>query len=89
MLSAGQHTVFASVGGEGNLLDDDVDSRGTAGALQWRYGVNEKLTVELSQQYDGEDGAWVIGTSAALGGSWFGVLTAVRTTLAGRESVGG
>jgi hypothetical protein len=74
VLSAGQHTVFASLGGEGNLLDSDVDSRGTAGALQWRYGISDRLTAEISQQSDGEDNTSVVAASASLGNSWFGSL---------------
>jgi hypothetical protein len=74
ILARGQHTVFASVGEQGNFLDDDIDSRGAAGAMQWRYGVTDSFTAELSHQYDGEEGATVAATSLSFGGSWFGSL---------------
>jgi hypothetical protein len=73
MLASGQHTLFAALGVEGNPLDE-LDSRGTAGALQWRYGVNDGLTAEISRQDDGENATTVAAASAALGRHWFGSL---------------
>jgi hypothetical protein len=74
LLADRQHTLFVAAGEEGNSLDDRIDSRGSSAAGQWRYGISERMTVELGHQYDGSTNTTVAGSYVALGNNWFGSL---------------
>ncbi len=71
-LAAGQHTLFSAAGQQGNPLTDNAsDNDGMSGALQWRYGLNERVTLEVGHQYDGDEGSSLAGVSMSLGKHWF------------------
>ena len=72
LLSGGQHTVFATLGQQGNPLDDQYNSLGAAGAAQWRYGLTEDLTMEFGHQRVGEFDGTQAAFSMALFNNWFG-----------------
>ena len=74
LLDDGQHSVFVAVGDEGNPLEEDNNSRGTATAAQWRQGITENLTVEAAYQDNGEMGTGLVGASLAFAEHWFGSL---------------
>jgi hypothetical protein len=74
LLNAGQHTVFATLGEQGNSLDNRYDSPGAAGAAQWRYGLTEDLTLELGTQQVNGFSANEASISMALSNYWFGSL---------------
>lgn len=79
LLSKGQHTVLAALGQQGNLLNSQRASLGASTAAQWRYGLNEDLTLEIgSQQVGGELGSEA-SLSMALSNHWFGSLGAAQS----------
>jgi hypothetical protein len=75
MLAGGQHTLFTALGEEGNPADDRRDSRGTAAAVQWRYGVSDHLTVEAGHQDSGDIQTSLAGASVSFAKHWFSSLT--------------
>ncbi len=82
LLEAGRATLFSAIGEQGNLLDSKIDSLGTSGALQWRYGIADGLTVEFGSQYDGREFSTQAGTYLALGDHWFAGLSLADSPLA-------
>lgn len=74
LLSDGQHTIQAALGQQGNLLNTQRTSLGISTAAQWRYGLNEDITLEVgSQQVGGELGSEA-SLSMAFSNHWFGSL---------------
>ncbi|MCP5346695.1 MAG: carboxypeptidase-like regulatory domain-containing protein [Gammaproteobacteria bacterium] len=74
LLAGGQHTLFATLGAQGNPLDDQYGSQGSAVAGQWRYGLTEDLTVELGSQRVGGLQGNEAALSMALFSNWFASL---------------
>lgn len=74
LLSDGQHTVFATLGAQGNPLDNQQQSLGSATAAQWRYGISEDLTLELGRQRVGGVDGTEAALSMALFRNWFASL---------------
>jgi len=74
LLSKGQHSVFGTLGEQGNSLDDRFGTLGGASAAQWRYGLTEDLTIELGHQQIGEVRGSEATISMAFFNQWFGSL---------------
>ncbi len=74
LLSGGQHTLFGTLGAQGNPLDSQSRSQGSAVAAQWRYGITEDMTVELGRQQVGGLNGTEAALSMALFNNWFGSL---------------
>ncbi len=74
LLGARQYSLFSALGREGNLFDPTQRSQGLTGAAQWRYGLNEDMTVEFGRQQMGSDYGNQAALSMALSSHWFAAL---------------
>lgn len=86
LLSGGQHTLFSAMGQQGNLLDEQRKSLGASGAVQWRHGLTEDLTLELGSQQIGDQIESEAALSMAISNHWFASLAVADG--ASRNSLG-
>ncbi|MBT4519038.1 MAG: carboxypeptidase regulatory-like domain-containing protein, partial [Halieaceae bacterium] len=74
LVGKNQYSLYATLGERGNVLDDRYDTRGTAMAVQGRYGLGENFTVEFGHQSAGASSGTEIAGSIAFAKHWFGSL---------------
>lgn len=76
LLSKGRHLLYAGAGVKGDPLHPTLaDNNDPGGLLQWRYGISDRMTVELLQQDISENSYSLIGLTAGFGNNWLASLS--------------
>ncbi len=76
LLSEGRHLLYAGAGVKGDPLHPTLaDNTEPGGLLQWRYGISDRMTLELLQQDISENGYSLVGLTAGFGNNWLASLS--------------
>jgi hypothetical protein len=86
ILDAGQSIASLAIGAKGNLLNPDFVNQGEAGMILYRYGITDRMTVDVGYLHD-DQATSTMGIATSLGHNYTAVLRTAQRNSAQAEQL--